>query len=155
MKKILLAVDDTKSSIKIIDNMSEIFCSCLPGELILLYVQKNISGGSVMDDLIISSSEWETLKDSLEGTEYQEMRNDKARKVMAYYSAHLNGKGITGIKSIVRKGHAAQEILSVAKEEDVEMIVMGCRSSRMHNLFMGSVSREVTNSAEVSVLLIK
>jgi len=30
MKKILLAVDDTKSSIKIIDKMSEIFCTCMP-----------------------------------------------------------------------------------------------------------------------------
>ena len=62
MNKILLAVDDTKSSIKILDKMSEIFCTCMPKEIVLLYVQKIISGGSVMDDLIISSSEWETLK---------------------------------------------------------------------------------------------
>ncbi len=155
MKKILLAVDDTKSSIKIIDTMSEIFCTCMPKEIVLLYVQKIISGGSVMDDLIISSSEWETLKDSLEGTEYQDMRNEKAKKVMDYYCAHLEGKGINGIKPVVRKGHAADEIINVSKEEGVDMIIMGCRSSRMHNLFMGSVSREVTNNSEVSVLLIK
>ncbi len=155
MKKILLAVDDTKSSIKIIDKMSDIFCTCMPKEIILLYVQKIISGGSVMDDLIISASEWETLKDSLEGTEYQDMRNEKAKKVMDYYRAHLDTKGISGIRPIVRKGHAAEEILNVAKEEEVDMIIMGCRSSRMHNLFMGSVSREVTNNAEVSVLLVK
>ena len=155
MKKILLAVDDTKSSIKIIDKMSEIFCTCMPREIILLYVQKIISGGSVMDDLIVSSSEWETLKDSLEGTEYQDMRNEKANKVMEYYTTHLDEKGITGVKSIVKKGHAADEIITVAKEECVDMIIMGCRSSRLHNLFMGSVSREVTNSSEVSVLLIK
>lgn len=155
MKKILLAVDDTKSSIKIIDKMSEIFCTCMPEEIVLLYVQKIISGGSVMDDLIISSSEWETLKDSLEGTEYQNMRNEKAKKVMEYYSAHLKEKGISGVKTLVKKGHAAEEIINVAKEEGVEMIIMGCRSSRLHNLFMGSVSREVTNNSEVSVLLIK
>ena len=155
MKKILLAVDDTKSSIKIIDTMSEIFCTCMPREIILLYVQKIISGGSVMDTLIVSSSEWETLKDSLEGTEYQQMRNEKAEKVMEYYSAHLNKKGITGVKTIVKKGHAAEEILNVAKAEAVDMIIMGCRSSRLHNLFMGSVSREVTNNSEMSVLLVK
>ncbi len=155
MKKILLAVDDTKSSIKIIDKMTEIFCTCMPREIILLYVQKIISGGSVMDDLIISSSEWETLKDSLEGTEYQEMRNEKAAKVMEYYNAHLQEKGISGVKPIVKKGHAAEEIINVSKEEGVDMILMGCRSNRMHNLFMGSVSREVTNNSEVSVLLIK
>lgn len=108
-----------------------------------------------MDDLIISSSEWETLKDSLEGTEYQDMRNEKATKVMSYFCAHLDKKGITGIKPVVRKGHTAEEIIKVSKEEEVEMIILGCRSSRMHNLFMGSVSREVTNNAEVSVLLVK
>jgi nucleotide-binding universal stress UspA family protein len=155
MKKILLAVDDTKSSLKIIDKMSEIFCTCMPKEIVLLYVQKIISGGSVMDNLIISSSEWETLKDSLEGTEYQDMRNEKAKKVMDYFCAHLDKKGISGIKPVVRKGHAADEILNVAREEEVDMIIMGCRSSRMHNVFMGSVSREVTNNAEVSVLLVK
>ncbi|GAB4333680.1 MAG: hypothetical protein Kow0089_02460 [Desulfobulbaceae bacterium] len=155
MNKILLAVDDTKSSIKIIDKMSEIFCSCMPREVVLLYVQKIISGGSVMDDLIISSSEWETLKDSLEGTDYQKMRDEKAAKVMDFYCAHLDKKGITGIKPLVRKGHAAEEIVKVAEEENVDLIVMGCRSSRMHNLFMGSVSREVTNNAKTSVLLVK
>ena len=155
MKTILLAVDDTKSSVKIIDKMSEIFCTCMPEKIILLYVQKIFSGGSVMDDLVVSSSEWETLKDSLEGTEYQDMRNKKAKKVMDYYCEHLNKKGITGIHPIVRKGHAADEILNVSKEEAVDMIVMGCRSSRLHNLFMGSVSREVTNNAEISVLLVK
>lgn len=155
MKKILLAVDDTKSSLKIIDSVTEIFCTCMPKEIVLLYVQKIISGRSVMDDLIISSSEWETLKDSLEGTEYQDLRNEKAKKIMDYYCSHLNEKGVTGVKTIAKKGHAAEEILNVAKEEEVDMIIMGCRSSRMHNLFMGSVSREVTNNSEVSVLLIK
>ena len=155
MKKILLAVDDTKSSIRIIDKMSDIFCTCMPKEIVLLYVQKIISGGSVMDDLIVSSSEWETLKDSLEGTEYQDMRNEKAQKVIDYYCGHLDKKGITGIHPIVRKGHTAEEILKVATEEEVDMIIMGCRSNRMHNLILGSVSREVSNNAKVSVLLIK
>ena len=48
-----------------------------------------------------------------------------------------------------------ERIVKAAIEEGVDMIVMGCRSSRMHNLFMGSVSREVTNNSEASVLLIK
>lgn len=154
MNKILLAVDDTKSSIKILDKMAEIFCTCMP-EIVLLYVQKIISGGSVMDDLVISNSEWETLKDSLKGTEYQGMRNEKAQKVIDYYCNHLDTKGISGVQPIIRKGHAAEEILKVAKEEEVDMIIMGCRSSRLHNLFMGSVSQEVINNSTISVLLVK
>jgi len=155
MRKILLAVDDTKTSTKIIDKMSEIFCSCMPKEIVLLYVQKIISGGSVMDDLVISESEMETLKDSLEGTEYQEKRNEKAQKVIAFFRDHLNQKGISGVRPLVRQGHAAEEILKVSKDERADLIIMGCRSSRLHNLFMGSVSREVINNSEVSVLLVK
>ncbi|MCL7487226.1 MAG: universal stress protein [Desulfobulbaceae bacterium] len=155
MKKILLAVDDTKSSINIIDTMSEIFCTCMPREVVLLYVQKMISGKSVMDDLVVSASEWETLKDSLADTAYQEIKEKKAQKVIDYFSGILRKKGITGIIPVVREGHAAEEILKVSQEEEVDMIIMGCRSSRLHNLFMGSVSREVINNTEKSVLLVK
>ncbi|HEB49423.1 MAG TPA: universal stress protein [Desulfobulbus sp.] len=155
MKRILLAVDDTRSSLSIIERVAEIFRSCIPDEIVLLYVQKIFSGRSVMDELIVSDSEWETLKESLEGTRYQEMRDAKAKRVMDYYRARLGEKGFTAIRPLVRKGHAAEEILKAARDEEVDMIIMGCRSSRMHNLFMGSVSREVTNNAEVSVLLVK
>ena len=108
-----------------------------------------------MDDLIVSSSEWETLKESLEGTEYQDMRDEKAQKVIDYFCEHFDKKGFDGIQPVVRKGHAAEEILNVSKEEKVDMIIMGCRSNSIHNLFMGSDSREVANNSEVSVLLIK
>ncbi|MHB8809653.1 MAG: universal stress protein [Desulfobulbaceae bacterium] len=155
MKKILLAVDDTKSSIKIIDKLAEIFCTCMPIKIILLYVEKIIVGGSVMDDLVVSSSEWETLKDSLEGTDYQELQEKKTTRVIEYFIGLMADKGISGIVPLVRRGHVAEEILAVSRGEDVDLIIMGCRSSRMHNLFMGSVSREVINNTEKSVLLVK
>lgn len=155
MKKILLAVDDTKSSIKVIDKLAEIFGTCMPTTILLLYVEKIIGGGSVMDDLVVSSSEWETLKDSLQGTDYQEMQGKKANSVIEYFLGVMTDKGIAGIVPLVRQGHAAEEILTVSREEDVDLIILGCRSSRLHNLFMGSVSREVINGTEKSVLLVK
>ena len=60
-----------------------------------------------------------------------------------------------GVKTIIKEGHPADEILKTAKEEDAEMIVIGSRGKRMHTLLMGSVSREVANTAEIPVLLIK
>ncbi len=155
MRRVLLAVDDTRSSLSIIDRMAVIFQGCMVGEIVLLYVQKILSGRSVMDELIVSDSEWETLKESLEGTEYQAVRDEKAKKIMDYYGARLAEKGWTTIRPLIRKGHAAEEILKVAQEEEVDLIIMGCRSNRMHNLFMGSVSREVANGAETSVLLVR
>ena len=60
-----------------------------------------------------------------------------------------------GIKTVIRKGHPAEEILATAKEEGVDMIIIGSRGKRTTHLFMGSVSREVANNAEIPVLLVK
>jgi nucleotide-binding universal stress UspA family protein len=75
--------------------------------------------------------------------------------VVSYYRKALEDGGLTGIKTVIRKGHPAEEILATAKEEGVDLIVIGSRSSRATHLFMGSVSREVANNSEVPVLLVK
>jgi len=36
-----------------------------------------------------------------------------------------------------------------------KMVVVGSRGKRLHNLWMGSISREVANDAEVAVLITK
>lgn len=154
MKNILLAVDDTKSSIRTIETMIDIFSSCLPEEVVLLHVQK-IEGDSIMDELLLSDSEMETLKESLADTEYQEKLDQRSARVIDHFKDFLTQKGLSRIKPLVRKGHPAEEIIKAAEEEQVDMIVIGSRSKRLHNLFMGSVSREVSNKADVSVLLIK
>lgn len=154
MKNILLAVDDTKSSIRTCEMLIDILGNCLPENLVLLYVEK-IEGGSVMDDLLLSDSEITTLKESLQGTEYQELLDKKAEKVLSYFADLLASKGFSSIKKIVSEGHPAEEIMAAAGEEKVDMIVMGTRSRRLHNLFMGSVSREVANKADMPVLLLR
>jgi nucleotide-binding universal stress UspA family protein len=109
----------------------------------------------VMDDLLLSESEVKTLKESLQGTEHQEILDKKAAKILAYFADMLAAKGISSVKKLVREGHPAEEIMAAASEEKVDMIVMGSRSQRLHNLFMGSVSREVSNKAEIPVLLLR
>jgi nucleotide-binding universal stress UspA family protein len=120
----------------------------------LVYVEK-LEGRSLMDEVLLSVSEMKTLKEVLEGTEYQEALDKRAQEVLAYYRKALEDRGITGVKTVVRKGHPAEEILATAKEEGAEMIVIGSRGKRTTHLFMGSVSREVANGAEVPVLLVK
>jgi nucleotide-binding universal stress UspA family protein len=119
----------------------------------LVYVEK-LEGRSLMDDQLLSVSEMKTLKEVLEGTEYQEALDKKAKAILDYYKKALEDRGVTGVRQIVRKGHPAEEILATAKEENAEMIVIGSRGKRTARLFMGSVSREVANSAEVPVLLV-
>ena len=154
MKKILIAVDDTKGTKNMFTVCSDMCTSLRPESVILCYVEK-LEGRSLMDDVLLSVSEMSTLKKALEGTEYQEALDRKAQAILGYYKKALEDKGITGIKTIVRKGHPAEEILEAAKEEGAEMILIGSRGKRVSHLFMGSVSREVANNATVPVLLVK
>ena len=154
MKKILIAVDDTKGTQNAFSACT-IFCSCMrPESIILVYVEK-LEGRSLMDDQLLSVSEMETLKEVLEGTEYQEALDKRANAIVDYYKKALEDRGLTGVRAIIKKGHPAEEILNTAKEEKVDLIIVGARGRRTSHLFMGSVSREVANSAEVPVLIVK
>lgn len=154
MKKILIAVDETKGT-KELFNVCTDMCSCVrPETIVLCYVEK-LEGRSLMDDALLSVSEMATLKEALEGTEYQEALDKKAQAVLTYYKKVLEEKGLTAVKTVIRKGHPAEEILQTADDEGVDMIMVGSRGSRTSHLFMGSVSREVVNGAKIPVLVVK
>ena len=65
----------------------------------------------------------------------------------------LEVAGYGNIKAMIKQGHPAEQILSTAKEEGVDLIVVGSHGSRLHTLLIGSVSREVANTADISVLV--
>ncbi len=153
MKKILVCVDNTKGSLPIVDTMARLFPCVKPDEVILVYVEK-LEGLSMMDDLV-TDTEIIELKEALKGTEYKELLDRKAQKIIDYFKKALEEKGITGIRPVIKEGHPVEEILKLAEEEGVNMIVVGSRGKRLHNLFLGSVSREIANRADVPVLLVK
>lgn len=153
MKKILIAADDTKGTKKAFAEASYI-CSCMrPETIVLLYVEK-FEGLSLMDESL-GDAEMSTLKEVLEGTEFKERLDEKAKKILNYYKKEMEDRGITGVKTVIKGGHPAEEILKAAKEEGVDMIIMGARGKRVSHVFMGSVSREIANRAEVPVLIVK
>ncbi|MBI4689987.1 MAG: universal stress protein [Nitrospirae bacterium] len=153
MKKILIAVDDTKGT-KNAFNVCNNVCSCIrPESVILLYVEQ-FEGRSLMTDML-PVSELSTLKDVLEGTDYKGALDKKADAILNYYKNSLEEKGVTGIKTIRKMGIPAEEILNTAKDEGADMIIIGSRGKRVSHVFMGSVSREVANRSEIPVLLVK
>lgn len=153
MKRLLIAVDDTKGTKNAFTMYADI-CSCMrPESIALCYVEK-FEGRSLLTEML-GDAEMSTLKQVLEGTEYQAALDKKANTVLTHYKKQLEDKGLTGIKTVIRKGHPAEEILKAAKDEKADMIIIGSRGKRTTNLFMGSVSREVANSSDVSVLIVK
>jgi nucleotide-binding universal stress UspA family protein len=153
MKKILIAVDDTKGTKKAFEVICKV-CACMrPESIILLFVEK-FEGRSLIDEML-GDAELSTLKEVLEGTEYKQALDEKANKVLNYYKKTIEDKGVGGVRTLIKWGHPAEEILKAADEEKVDMIVVGSRGKRVSHLFMGSVSREVVNRAEVPVLVVK
>lgn len=154
MKKILISVDDTKGTKIIFDKVTQI-CKCMnPEQIILLYVEK-LEGRSLMDEML-GDAEMSTLKESLKGTEFKEALDRRANTVLAYYKKLLEAAPpVPDIKSVIKTGHPAEEIIKGAEEEGADMILIGTRGKRIGRLFIGSVSREVANNASVPVLLVR
>jgi len=153
MKKILIAVDDTKGAKAAIPAFSQLFPCVRPESTVLLYVER-FEGRSLLTDML-GNAEISTLKEVLEGTEYKTALDKKADAILGYYKKALEEKGVTGIKVIKKIGSPSEEILNTAKEEKADMIIIGSRGKTVGNLFMGSVSREVANKAEIPVLLVR
>ncbi len=153
MKRILIAVDDTKGTKKAFDVICEV-CTCMrPESIILLFVEK-FEGRSLIDEML-GDAELSTLKEVLEGTEYKQALDERANRILNHYKKALEDKGVSGVRTLIRSGHPADEILKAADEEKADMIVVGSRGKRVSHLFMGSVSREVVNRAEIPVLVVK
>jgi nucleotide-binding universal stress UspA family protein len=153
MKKILIAVDDTKSSKEIFSKCTQI-CKCMaPEEIILLYVEK-FAGRSLMDEML-GDAELRTLQDVVQGTEFKEAMDKKAEKILGFYKSAMEERSpVPNIRTMVKTGIPAEEIVQTAKDEDVSMIIIGSRGNRAR-LFMGSVSREVANTADRPVMIVK
>jgi nucleotide-binding universal stress UspA family protein len=154
MKNVLIAVDDTRSSKAAVFECTSNFCSRVnPETVTLLYVEK-FEGRSLIDEML-GDAEMSTLKEVLEGTEYKQKLDEKANSVLDFHEKSLKDNGISGVRKVIRTGHPAEEILSAAKDEGADMIIVGSRGDRSGKIFMGSVSREVVNHADVPVLVVK
>jgi len=152
MEKVLIAVDDTKGS----KNVLGVFRNLVkpPKEVLLLHVQR-LEGRSLMIDML-SESELSTLKESLEGTEYKEKLDRHSEKILHYYKKEFENSGLVSIRTIKREGIPADEILKVAEEERVDLIVVGGDGKKGFNrIITGCVSKHVERNASVPVIVEK
>ncbi len=150
MNRILIAVDETKKSKAVISTFQNLVKT--PKEVLLLHVER-LEGRSLMIDML-GEAELSTLKESLKGTDYKEALDKKAEKILTYYKKELENGGSVSITKVIRAGHPAEEILKVADEEKVDMILLGNNGQKgLNRLFTGSVAKDVQKSAKVPVLV--
>jgi len=154
MKKILIAVDSTKGTRNMFEKTIE-FCGCInPDQIILLYVEK-FEGLSLMDEML-GDAEMSTLREEMEKTEIKGTFDKRAKVILDYYKTLMEASHPSlPVRTVIRTGHPAEEILKHAGEEGVDLIIIGTRGDRIGRFFIGSVSREVVNNSKVSVLVVK
>lgn len=77
-------------------------------------------------------------------------------QLVAYAKDHSQDLGAKVVKTTVRMGDYADEILEAANEMDVDMIVMGSRGLGMlRSAVLGSVSQKVLHHADQIVVTVK
>ena len=152
MNKVLIAVDGTKASKAVLATFNN--SVQLPQEVILLHVQR-LEGRSLMIDML-GEAEMSTLKESLKDTQHKEELDRKSQKILNYYRKEIEDSGFLNVRTVTRDGHPAEEILRVADQEGVDLILLGYRGkSGLDRLFAGSVATDVQKNAKVPVLLAK
>lgn len=152
MKKILIAVDDTKGS----KNVLAVFQNFVrqPIEVVLLHVEK-LQGRSLMIDML-GDAEMSTLREMLNGTDYKAALDKRSEQILSFYSKELSLSASSTLKTVRREGIPSEEILKLAEEEGVDLIILGQSGRRGFDRFItGKVAKYVENSAKVPVLVAK
>ncbi len=151
VNSVLLVVDDTRSSRSVLSSFQNLVRR--PQTAILLYVQR-LEGRSLLTDML-GDAEMSTLKDALKDSEHKRRLDETAEIALDRFRREIED-GRISVKSIIRAGHPAEEILKVADEEHAELIIMGGDGRRGLNRFIsGNFAKEVQERAKVPVLVAK
>jgi nucleotide-binding universal stress UspA family protein len=152
MSKILIAVDGTKASTAVLSTYYNLVSK--PEQIVLLHVEK-LEGRSAMIDML-GDAEMSTLKESLAGTAHKDALDEKAEKILNYYKREFENSGAADVVTKVRAGHPCDEILRVANDEKIDLILIGNSARKgLNSIISGSVAREVQKHTKVPVLVAK
>jgi nucleotide-binding universal stress UspA family protein len=136
-KKILLPTDGSGYAEQEVDRVTKLIAD--DGEIIILSVAGKLT-----------SSAFQRRKNIRKVNEVLKKEAETAVENMEkLFDSSLN------VKTMVRVGFAAEVIIDVAKEENVDLIVISASGkSGLHRFILGSVAEEVLTKADGDVLLV-
>ena len=136
-KKILLPTDGSGYAEQEVDRVTKLIAD--DGEIIILSVAGKLT-----------SSAFQRIKNIRKVNEVLKKEAETAVENMEkLFDSSLN------VKTMVRVGFAAEVIIEVAKEENVDLIVISASGKGgLHRFILGSVAEEVLSKADGDVLLV-
>jgi nucleotide-binding universal stress UspA family protein len=138
-KKILLAYDGSEGANKALEAAVEL-AQLHQGKIWALAVEENLP------HVIATVGEFQDTK---------EQANEKFGKLLQAARTRAEQAGIE-LKTIIRAGHPAQTILSMAREGEFDVILVGHSGlSGVWAAFLGTTAEKVSRHAPCSVLIVR
>ncbi|MFG1445852.1 MAG: universal stress protein [Thermoplasmatales archaeon] len=146
LSRILVAIDGTKPSMRALDmgiSLARVQ-SNLEMDIVMVipYPVQYVTGESPTGDLTIVER-LATLK-------------ERGETILNHAKDYSVSNGVMNVKTFLRQGDPAREILELAKSISPDMIVIGNRKRGfLRGVFLGSVSQRVAANSECAVLVVK
>ena len=144
-KRILVAVDGSKSSFNALDKAIELQ-KLMDTEIYLLCVYKHHSLFEA--SLSINRPAGMDIPDKV--------LSDYAREIVNHAKEKATEKGAVKVRGFVKAGRPSSVIVKFAQEKEVDLIVVGTRGthSDKDGMLLGSVSHRVASRAKCPVLVV-
>jgi len=137
-KKMLVAIDLTEEAPQVL-NKAKAISSAHGAELMLVHVVEPVGyayGGDIPMDL----------------TELQDQLDKAAREQLGKYGDEY---GVTKENQVVTVGRPESEIHRLAKEQDVDLVIVGSHGRKGFQLLLGSTANGVLHGTECDVLAVR
>ena len=144
-KKILVAVDGSKSSFKAMDKAIELQ-KLMDTEIYLICVYKHHS--------LFEASLSIGRPDSMDIPD--KVLSEYAKEIVNHAKEKAKEKGAVKVRGFVKAGRPSSVIVTFAKDKEVDLIVVGTRGthSDKEGMLLGSVSHRVASKAKCPVLVV-
>jgi len=144
-KKILVAVDGSKSSFKAMDKAIELQ-TLMDTEIYLICVYKHHS--------LFEASLSIGRPDSMDIPD--KVLSEYAKEIVNHAKEKAKEKGAVKVRGFVKAGRPSKVIIKFAEDKDVDLIVVGSRGthSDKDGMLLGSVSHRVASRAKCPVLVV-
>ena len=137
-KKMLVAIDLTEEAPQVL-NKAKAMCNAQGAELLLVHVVEPVGyayGGDIPMDL----------------SELQDQMDKAAREQLGKYGDEY---GIAAANQVVTVGRPESEIHRLAKEHNVDLVIVGSHGRKGFQLLLGSTANGVLHGTECDVLAIR
>lgn len=152
-KKILVAVDGSEYSRRALDYAMEL-AKKFRGSITLVHVYSATVPVVTSMDTMSGPSITPPVSSEM-AAKITEEAEKRGRRVLDEAEKLVKSRGVS-VDSILVEGDAVREIVRLAKEKNVELIVSGHRGQgRLREVLLGSVSEGLSHKATCPVLIIR